>query len=91
MNAILTVYPATGDPVHDAARLVLASAPAPTEPPQLIPPSPASKKGPDARDREIQRLKDDLAKERARADSAENVVRILENRLNIPHTTPNRR
>jgi hypothetical protein len=79
------------------------SAPAaPTQPPQLLPAAPAppasepAASAPaaapdpehDALEKQVQQLKEDLGKERARADELQNLVRILENRLGIPHEAP---
>ncbi len=94
----MTVHPANGDPIHDSARLiapVFSLPPAPTQPPQLLPanptpsnPLPANAPAPpaagqDALQQQITQLKEDLGKERARADELQNLVRILENRLRI--------
>ena len=91
----LTIYPANGDPVHDSTRLIAPAFDAPTQPPQLIPatpapasPAPATPAAPPAADQsalqqQVQRLRDDLGKERARANELQNLVRILENRLGI--------
>jgi proteasome lid subunit RPN8/RPN11 len=51
-------------------------------------PSPAAQAAPPAADesplqQEVQRLREDVSKERARADELQNLVRILENRLGI--------
>jgi len=58
-------------------------------------PSPATQAAPPAADdserqQQIQRLRDDLNKERARADELQNLVRILENRLGISSETAKR-
>ncbi len=94
----MTVHPANGDPIHDSARLiapVFTLPPAPTQPPQLLPSNPAPSNpfssnapaapaaGQDALQQQITQLKEDLGKERARADELQNLVRILENRLRI--------
>ena len=94
----MTVHPANSDPIHDSARLiapVFSLPPAPTQPPQLIPASPAPSNpfaanapappaaSQDALQQQITQLKEDLGKERARADELQNLVRILENRLRI--------
>jgi hypothetical protein len=60
--------------------------PTPASPPAS--PSPASQAAPPAAgeselQQEVQRLKEDVSKERARADELQNLVRILENRLGI--------
>ncbi len=87
----MTVYPANGDPIHDATRLIAPWSGAPTQPPQLLAPStaPASTPPPpgadhDALQQQIQQLKADLGKERAHTEELQNLVRILENRLGIP-------
>ena len=94
----MTVHPANGDPIHDSVRLVapvFSLPPAPTEAPQLLPASPAPSNPfaadapaapaavQDALQQQITQLKEDLGKERARADELQNLVRILENRLRI--------
>jgi hypothetical protein len=84
------VYPANGDPVHESTRLIAPVDPT-AEPPPPAPsptPSPVSTAAPAATDQDglqgqMRQLREDLAKERARADQAENLVRILENRLGI--------
>jgi hypothetical protein len=96
----ITVYPASGDPVHDSTRLIAPALNASTEPIQAAPatPVPASPVQPSAQpgpapqqpelQKEIGRLREDLGKERARADELQNVVRILENRLGIKGSAP---
>ncbi len=97
----MTVYPANGDPIHDSTRLIAPgfNAPAaPTQPPQLVSASPVPASAPapppdaerDALEQQVQHLKEDLGKERARADELQNLVRILENRLGISHEAPSR-
>ena len=101
----LTVYPTNGEPIHDFTRLIAPVFESPTEPPQLLPasetpaapasPSPTTQAPPPAADdserqQQLQRLRDDLSKERARADELQNLVRILENRLGIPSETAKR-
>lgn len=96
----MTVYPANGDPIHDYTRLIAPAFNAPTQPPQLLPSSPPPASPPDPApseqpelQREVQQLKEDLGKERARADGLQNLVRILENRLGIkaePEKAPRR-
>ncbi len=102
---VMTVYPAHGDPFHDTTRLIVPSLEAPTQPPQLIPATPAPVTPPPAAaapavppsapavdqsalQQEVQRLKEQLGKERARADELQNLVRILENRLGIQPEPP---
>jgi hypothetical protein len=95
----MTVYPANGDPVHDSTRLIAPAfnAPAaPTQPPQLVSPSPVPASAPapppdaehNALEQQVQHLKEELGKEHAHADELQNLVRILENRLGIPHEAP---
>jgi proteasome lid subunit RPN8/RPN11 len=93
----LTVYPANGEPIHDSARLVAPVANAPQEPPQLLqsnpPPPPAPSPAPStaenaALQQQVQQLKEEAGRERARADGLQNLVRILENRLGISSTVP---
>jgi proteasome lid subunit RPN8/RPN11 len=96
----ITVYPANGEPIHDSARLVAPVANAPQEPPQLLqsnpPPAPAasapspapSEAENAALQQQVQQLKEEVGKERARADGLQNLVRILENRLGIASTVP---
>src|SRR5580658_3511178 len=93
----MTVYPANGEPTHDSARLVAPVANAPQEPPQLLqsnpPPTPAPSPEPSggenaALEQQVQQLKEEVGKERARADGLQNLVRILENRLGIASTVP---
>jgi hypothetical protein len=96
----MTVYPANGDAIHDSTRLIAPAfnAPAaPTQPPQLVSagpvPASAPAPAPDAEhdaleQQQVQQLKQDLGRERARADELQNLVRILEDRLGIPHEEP---
>jgi proteasome lid subunit RPN8/RPN11 len=93
----MTVYPANGEPIHDTARLIAPVANAPKEPPQLLqsnpPPAPAPSPAPSeaenaALQQQVQQLKEEVGKERARADGLQNLVRILENRLGISSTLP---
>jgi hypothetical protein len=89
----MTVYPGNGDPIHDSTRLVMPSFTPPQRAvkgsPRSIPPPPGADQPP-ARQAELQeevrRLKDDLGKERARANELQNLVRILQNRLGISGT-----
>jgi hypothetical protein len=92
---VITIHPANGEPIHDSTRLiapVFSAPPAPTQPPQLLPANPPPPTAPpptgaehDALEKQVQKLREDLGKERARADELQNLVRILENRLGIPH------
>ncbi|MGD0133894.1 MAG: hypothetical protein ABSE57_17740, partial [Bryobacteraceae bacterium] len=93
----LTVYSANGEPIHDSARLVAPVANAPQEPAQLLQsnplPAPAPSPAPSADEnaalqQRVQQLKEEVGKERARADGLQNLVRILENRLGISSTVP---
>jgi proteasome lid subunit RPN8/RPN11 len=92
----MTVYPASGEPIHDSTRLIAPALNEPTQPPQLLPANPPVATVPpsspaippaaeqDALERQNQKLKEDLGKERARAAELQNLVRILEDRLGIP-------
>jgi len=108
----ITVYPTSGDPIHDSTRLIAPGLHAPTQPPQLLPANPApppaspapavpapaavapaavapttpAPADANARDQEVQQLRQEVAKQRARADELQNLVRILENRLGIKPT-----
>jgi hypothetical protein len=92
---VITIHPANGEPIHDSTRLiapVFSAPPAPTQLPQLLPANPPPPTAPpptgaehDALEKQVQKLREDLGKERARADELQNLVRILENRLGIPH------
>jgi hypothetical protein len=94
----LTVYPTSGDPVHDSTRLIAPALNAPTQPPQLLPrnlPAPAPSSSPhqssedqSALQQQIQQLRVQLGREKARADESQNLVRILENRLAIQGEAP---
>jgi hypothetical protein len=68
----MTVYPTGGAPVRESARLVIAMVNAP-------PPSPP----PDTDAEELKKLNRELREERARSDKLQNMVKILENRLQI--------
>jgi rhodanese-related sulfurtransferase len=99
----MIVYPANGAPLQDSTRMVLAGFRPPTQPPQLlpadqaaapqaataVPPDPASATAGPALEQQVRELKEELAKERARGDELENLVRILENRLSLPGGKPN--
>jgi len=82
----MTVFPAGGDPIHDSTRLIAPVFAVPTEPPQLIPPNPATENS--ALEQQVRDFPDDLARERARADKLQNLVRILEKRLGVKSKTP---
>jgi hypothetical protein len=86
----MTIHPATGDPIHDSVRLIAPVFHTTTQPPQLLPDSPAATPpaGHDALERQVQQLRSDLAQERAHANELQNLVRILENRLNIQGEAP---
>jgi hypothetical protein len=76
----LIIYPASGAPIHESTRLVLAAAAPDT------PPVPAAK-SPDPRNAELQQqveqLKQQLSKERAHSAQLQNLVRILEARVGV--------
>ena len=76
------VYPASGDPVRESTRLIVPAFNAPPEPPPA-PAPPAADAEHDALEAQVRQLTADLSKERARADRLQNVVRILEQRLQI--------
>jgi proteasome lid subunit RPN8/RPN11 len=85
----LTVYPASGAPVHENTRLIApatgstpSAAPA-AQPPQLLPGADDN-----ASQRKIRQLTEELAKERAHTGELQNLVRILENRLAIKPAEP---
>ena len=88
----LTVYPRSGDPVHETTRLIAPAVSAPTEPPQLLGHDPAAPPTSDAeRDalqKQVRQLTEQLGKERARAEQLQNLNRILENRLQIQPEAP---
>ena len=92
ISFVMTIHPANGEPLHDSTRLiapVFNTPAAPTQAPQLLPPTPPAPTSAehDALERQVQKLRDDLGRERAHADELQNLVRILENRLGIPHET----
>lgn len=72
VQARMTVYPAGGAAVRESARLVIATVSAP-------PPSPA----PDTHAEELKKLSEELHQERVRSEKLQNMVKILENRLEI--------
>jgi hypothetical protein len=103
VNFVLTIYPAAGgEPLHDSTRFLAAPAAtasgshAPTEPPQLLPANPPAASaaapppdpGRDALVRQVQQLKIELGNERAHSAELQNLIRILENRLNIKPEEP---
>ncbi len=99
VGIVMTVYPANGDPFSDSTRVIVPAIDTPTQPPQLLPAGPSAAKPPApsqpaadqaALQQQVQRLKEDLSKERARADELQNLVRILENRLGIQSEAPKR-
>ena len=97
----MTVYPANGDPIHDSTRLIAPAFNSPSKAPETIAPAfnaPAQAPEPiapappaaqhDALEQQVQYLRQSLGREHARADELQNLVRILENRLGIPHEEP---
>jgi JAB1/Mov34/MPN/PAD-1 ubiquitin protease len=88
----LTVYPASGAPVHETTRLIAPASSTAIEPPQLLGhdspalPARAGASGgaeDDALQQQVRRLTEDLRRERARSSQLQNLNRILENRLGI--------
>jgi hypothetical protein len=69
----MTVYPAGGGAVRESARLVIATVAAPA----LRDPEP------DTHAEELKRLNEELRQERVRSEKLQNMVKILENRLEI--------
>ncbi|HEV8037473.1 MAG TPA: hypothetical protein VGP62_01325 [Bryobacteraceae bacterium] len=69
----MTVYPAGGGAVRESARLAIATVAAPQ------PRDPA----PDTHAEELKKLNEELHQERVRSDKLQNMVKILENRLEI--------
>jgi hypothetical protein len=90
----LTVYSANGAEVHETTRLIVPASSAPIEPPQLLghdqpdPPSAEPSAEHDALQQQVRRLTEDLRRERARTGELQNLVRILEDRLNIRPEAP---
>ena len=99
----MTAYRSNGGPVQDSTRIIApAFKPAVQPPPALpenpapaspvasnpAPPPPAPAPDDSALEQQVQQLKQALAKESARADQLQNLVRILENRLSIQSTAP---
>jgi hypothetical protein len=85
----LTVYPASGAPVHESTRLIAPgfSAPSQPQPPELLAPPPPSA-GDEALQGQVRQLREELSKERARTGELQNLNRILENRLGIQPEAP---
>jgi hypothetical protein len=67
----MTVYPASGQPVREFARLLISTV--------SVPASPA----PDTHAEELRKLNEELHQERVRSDKLQNMVKILEDRLEI--------
>ncbi len=90
VSFVMTIYPANGEPLHDSTRFFAPLFHAPTEPPQLLTSSPSAAPDSerDALQQQVQQLKEDLGKERARETELQNLVRILENRLGIQSEKP---
>jgi hypothetical protein len=104
VSFVMTIHPADGEPIHDSTRLVAPTFNVPRQAPQLLPAAPSPAAAPPVAPpvnppmpasaeqsglaQQVQQLKADLSKERARADELQNLVRILENRLGIPHEAP---
>ena len=88
----LTVYPRSGDPVHETTRLIAPAPSAPVQPPQLLghdAPAPSdSGAGTEALQKQVRQLTEELRKERARTGELQNLNRILENRLRILPDAP---
>ena len=97
VSFVMTIHPANGDPIHDSTRLIAPVFNAPAQPPQLLPASPAPASAPEpppsadqsALEQRVRQLNLEVAKERARADELQNLVRILETRLGISSKRPN--
>jgi hypothetical protein len=88
------VAPGFSAPTQPPQLLPANPAPAATAPVTTPAPAPVTAPAPqpsadqEALTQQVQQLKGDLSKERARADELQNLVRILENRLGIPHEAP---
>ncbi len=83
----LAVYPPSGSPVHETARMIAPAFSEPAQPPQLLPP--ASPDGDrDVLQKQVKQLTEELRKEKERTDRLQNLNRILENRLNIQPDAP---
>ncbi len=67
----MTVYPANGEPVRESARLLISTVSVPATP------------APDTHAEEIKKLNEELHQERVRSEKLQNMVKILENRLEI--------
>jgi hypothetical protein len=77
----------------EAPQLLPQNPPPPSASPAPVVPAPAAvapatpvPSDANARDREVQQLRQEVAKQRARADELQNLVRILETRLGIQPT-----
>jgi len=84
---VMTVHPANAQPVHESTSLTVAALNVPAKPPEAVPPVSSSADYNELQ-QQAQRLKEDLAAERARGDQLQNLVRILEDRLGIRADTP---
>lgn len=99
----LTVYPASGDPIHETTRLIAAGSgagpssagastagtpTAGTSSAAAQPPQLLSGGEDDAAQRKVRELTEELHKVRARNGELENLVRILESRLGIKPAEP---
>jgi hypothetical protein len=67
----MTVYPASGAPVREFARLLISTV------------SVAASPAPDTHGAELKKLNEELHQERVRSEKLQNMVKILENRLEI--------
>ena len=90
----MSVYPADSGPIHDSTRFIgpgieppVAAQPRVRSAPVAAPAPPLEQS---ASQQQVVELKAELAKERARADELQNLVRILETRLSIKPDTPRR-
>jgi hypothetical protein len=93
----MTVYPTNGEPIRESTQV---SVPLPPVPMQAPVPSAPAKESPqrgsrrltnaerDALQQQVQRLRDELGRERARANQLQNLVRILEARQGIHPDAP---
>jgi proteasome lid subunit RPN8/RPN11 len=95
VSIVMTIHPGAGEPIHESTRLIAPVFHATTQPPQLLTPDPVAASptappgaGHDALERQVQQLRDDLAKERARSGELQNLIRILEQRLGIQSASP---
>lgn len=94
-QALASTAPATSSSTTPATATSAAATPAPATPAPTNPvatnPANSSPADPSALQKQVQDLKASLAKERARADELQNLVRILENRLGIQSPKPEQR